>query len=101
MKPSWKAFEDEDPYKFERDAGRHAFAVHQVRPTTGGERASEWRPDVAVFIDTGGSELLLDSEFARELNVKPMGSVRVHSAVASTRRLKVGASIHLHSAHGR
>ena len=31
--------------------------------------------DVAFLIDTGGSELLLDSEFARELKVKPMGSV--------------------------
>ncbi len=71
-----ESFRDEDPYKFERDAGESTrlpfiksdpLPVVNVRVNGG--------PDVAVFIDTGGSELLLDSEFARELNVKPMGSV--------------------------
>ena len=31
--------------------------------------------EATFFIDTGGSELLLDSAFAQELGVKPMGSV--------------------------
>src|SRR5579864_645050 len=72
-----ESFRDDDPYKFERDAGESTrlpfiksdpLPVVNVRVNGG--------PDVAFFIDTGGSELLLDSEFARELNVKPMGSVR-------------------------
>ena len=71
-----ESFRDEDPYKFERDAGESTrlpfiksdpLPVVNVRVNGG--------PDVAFFIDTGGSELLLDSEFARELNVKPMGAV--------------------------
>jgi predicted aspartyl protease len=71
-----ESFRDEDPYKFERDAGESTrlpfiksdpLPVVNVRVNGGG--------DVAFFIDTGGSELLLDSEFARELNVKPMSSV--------------------------
>jgi predicted aspartyl protease len=71
-----ESFRDEDPYKFERDAGestRLPFIKSDPLPVVNvrvnGER------DVAFFIDTGGSELLLDSEFARELNVKPMSSV--------------------------
>jgi predicted aspartyl protease len=71
-----ESFRDDDPYKFERDAGestRLPFIKSDPLPVVnvrvnGGQ-------DVAFFIDTGGSELLLDSEFARELNVKPMGSV--------------------------
>jgi predicted aspartyl protease len=72
-----ESFRDEDPYKFERDAGESTrlpfiksdpLPVVNVRVNGG--------PDVAFFIDTGGAELLLDSEFARELNVKPMGSVQ-------------------------
>jgi tetratricopeptide (TPR) repeat protein len=71
-----ESFRDEDPYKFERDTGESTrlpfiksdpLPVVNVRVNGG--------PDVAFFIDTGGSELLLDSEFARELNVKAMGSV--------------------------
>ena len=71
-----ESFRDEDPYKFERDAGESTrlpfiksdpLPVVNVRVNGGG--------DVAFFIDTGGSELLLDSEFSRELNVKPMSSV--------------------------
>jgi predicted aspartyl protease len=71
-----ESFRDEDPYKFERDVGESTrlpfiksdpLPVVNVRVNGG--------PDVAFFIDTGGSELLIDSEFARELNVKAMGSV--------------------------
>ncbi len=32
--------------------------------------------EVIFFIDTGGSELLLDKEFAQELGVKPLGSAQ-------------------------
>jgi predicted aspartyl protease len=32
-------------------------------------------PEVTVFIDTGGAELLLDTDFAHELGLKPLGSV--------------------------
>jgi len=72
-----ESFRDEDPYRFERDAGESTrlpfiasdpLPVVNVRVNGGAE--------VAFFIDTGGAELLLDSEFARELNVKPMGSVQ-------------------------
>ena len=72
-----ESFRDDDPYKFEHDAGESTrlpfiasdpLPVVNVRINGGSE--------VAFFIDTGGSELLLDSEFARELNVKPMGSVQ-------------------------
>ena len=71
-----ESFRDEDPYKFERDAGestRLPFIKSDPLPVVN-VRVNGGR-DVAFFIDTGGSELLLDSEFARELNVKAMGSV--------------------------
>jgi predicted aspartyl protease len=72
-----ESFRDDDPYKFEHDAGESTrlpfiksdpLPVVNVRVNGG--------PEVAFFVDTGDSELLLDSEFARELNVKPMGSVQ-------------------------
>ena len=71
-----ESFRDDDPYKFERDAGestRLPFIKSDPLPVVN-VRVNGGK-DVAFFIDTGGSELLLDSEFARELNVKPMGSV--------------------------
>jgi predicted aspartyl protease len=71
-----ESFRDEDPYKFERDAGestRLPFIKSDPLPVVNAR--VNGGPDVAFFIDTGGSELLLDSEFARELNVKAMGSV--------------------------
>jgi predicted aspartyl protease len=71
-----ESFRDEDPYKFERDAGestRLPFIKSDPLPVVN-VRVNGGR-DVAFFIDTGGSELLLDSEFSRELNVKPMSSV--------------------------
>lgn len=72
-----ESFRDEDPYKFERDPGestRLPFIASDPLPVVNVRVNSG--PEVAFFIDTGGSELLLDSEFARELNVKPMGSVQ-------------------------
>jgi hypothetical protein len=33
-------------------------------------------PEVTFFLDTGGSELLLDTEFAKELGIKPLGAVQ-------------------------
>ena len=73
-----ESFRDEDPYRFERDAGestRLPFIASDPLPVV--NVRVNGGPDVAFFIDTGGAELLLDSEFARELNVKPMGSVQV------------------------
>ncbi len=72
-----ESFRDDDPYKFEHDAGestRLPFIASDPLPVV--NVRVNGGPDVAFFIDTGGSELLLDSEFARELNVKPMGSVQ-------------------------
>jgi predicted aspartyl protease len=72
-----ESFRDEDPYRFERDAGestRLPFIASDPLPVV--NVRVNGGPEVAFFIDTGGSELLLDSEFARELNVKPMGSVQ-------------------------
>src|ERR1700746_30003 len=71
-----ESFRDEDPYKFERDAGestRLPFIKSDPLPVVNAR--VNGGPDVAFFIDTGGSDLLLASEFARELNVKAMGSV--------------------------
>src|ERR1700719_4309702 len=71
-----ESFRDEDPYKFERDAGestRLPFIKSDPLPVV--NVRVNGSPDAAFFIDTGGSELLLDSEFARELKIKPMGSV--------------------------
>jgi predicted aspartyl protease len=71
-----ESFRDDDPYKFEHDAGestRLPFIKSDPLPVV--NVRVNGSPEVAFFIDTGGSELLLDSEFARELNVKPMGSV--------------------------
>ena len=72
-----ESFRDEDPYRFERDAGestRLPFIASDPLPVV--NVRVNGGPEVAFFIDTGGSELLLDSEFARELNVKTMGSVQ-------------------------
>src|SRR5215469_12189597 len=71
-----ESFRDEDPYRFEHDAGestRLPFIVSDPLPVV--NVRINGGPEVAFFIDTGGAELLLDSEFARELGVKPMGSV--------------------------
>jgi predicted aspartyl protease len=71
-----ESFRDDDPYKFERDAGestRLPFIKSDPLPVV--NVRVNGSPDAAFFIDTGGSELLLDSEFARELKIKPMGSV--------------------------
>src|ERR1700751_1162545 len=70
-----ESFRDDDPYKFERDAGestRLPFIKSDPLPVV--NVRVNGSPDAAFFIDTGGSELLLDSEFARELKIKPMGS---------------------------
>lgn len=72
-----ESFRDEDPYRFERDAGestRLPFVASDPLPVV--NVRVNGGPDVAFFIDTGGAELLLDSEFAREINVKSMGSVQ-------------------------
>jgi hypothetical protein len=71
------SFREEDPYKFDKGAGestrlpfvaRDPLPVVKVRVNGG--------PDVTFFIDTGGSELLLDAEFARELKLKSFGDVQ-------------------------
>ncbi|MGA8142954.1 MAG: aspartyl protease family protein [Candidatus Acidiferrales bacterium] len=72
-----ESFRDDDPYKFEKGAGestRLPFVKSDPLPlvrvrVNGGAEA-------IFFIDTGSSELLLDTEFARELKVKPMGAVQ-------------------------
>ena len=70
-----RAFQGQTPYEVhgEGDVTRLKFLkldplplVH-VRINSG--------PEVVFFIDTGGSELLLDTQFAQELGVKSLGSV--------------------------
>src|ERR1700746_1145637 len=71
-----ESFRDDDPYKFERDAGestRLPFIKSDPLPVVN-VRVKGHR-DPAFFIAPAASELLLDSEFARELKIKPMGSV--------------------------
>ncbi|MGH9747471.1 MAG: aspartyl protease family protein [Candidatus Acidiferrales bacterium] len=71
-----ESFRDDDPYKFEHDTGestRLPFVTAVMLPVV--NVRINGGPLVAFFIDTGGSELLLDSDFARELKVKSMGSV--------------------------
>jgi predicted aspartyl protease len=71
-----ESFRDDDPYKLDRDAGESTrLPFIQSEPLPVVNVRVNGSPDVAFFVDTGGSELLLDSEFARELKVKPMGSV--------------------------
>jgi predicted aspartyl protease len=71
-----ESFRDDDPYKLERGAGettRIPFLQSDPLPVV--EVRVNGAGPYAFFIDTGGSELLLDSELARELKVKPMGAV--------------------------
>jgi len=71
-----ESFRDDDPYKFERDAGESTrLPFIQSDPLPVVNVRINGGPEVAFFIDTGGSELLLDTDFARELGVKPMGAV--------------------------
>jgi len=72
-----ESFRDDDPYRFERDAGESTrLPFIQSDPLPVVTVRINGGPEVAFFIDTGGSELLLDSEFAGELGVKAMGSVQ-------------------------
>src|ERR1700720_721552 len=71
-----ESFRDDDPYKFERDAGestRLPFIKSDPLPVV--NVRVNGSPDAAFFVDTGGSEVLLHSEFAPERTIKPMGPV--------------------------
>lgn len=71
------SFREEDPYKFEKGAGestRLPFVVRDPLPVV--NVRINGGPDVTFFIDTGGSELLLDADFARELKLKSFGDVQ-------------------------
>ncbi len=87
-----ESFRDDDPYKFERDAGESTripfvrsdpLPVVNVRVNGG--------PELTFFIDTGGSELLLDADLARELKLKSFGNVQgtfsggLHAEVGNSR----------------
>jgi hypothetical protein len=72
-----ESFRDDDPYKMERGAGEStritfvkSYPLPVVRIRVNGE------PEITVFIDTGGSELLLDSDYGHSLKLKSFGSVQ-------------------------
>jgi tetratricopeptide (TPR) repeat protein len=72
-----ESFRDDDPYKLDKAAGestRLPFIKSVPLPVVNVK--INGGPAVAFFIDTGGSELLLDSEFASELKLKSFGSVQ-------------------------
>jgi hypothetical protein len=87
-----ESFRDDDPYKMEKGAGESTrlpfvksdpLPVVNVRVNGG--------PELTFFIDTGSSELLLDADLARELKLKPFGSVQgtfsggLHAEVGNSR----------------
>jgi hypothetical protein len=72
-----ESFRDDDPYKMERGAGEStrlpfvkSYPLPIVKIRVNGE------PEITVFIDTGGSELLLDSDYGHSLKLKSFGSVQ-------------------------
>ena len=87
-----ESFHDDDPYKLEKVAGestRLAFIKSQMLPVV--NVRVNGGPEVAFFIDTGGSELLLDADFANELKLKSFGNVQgtfsggLHAEVGNSR----------------
>jgi tetratricopeptide (TPR) repeat protein len=71
-----ESFRDDDPYKLDKGAGestRLPFVKSDPLPVV--NVRINGGPEVSFFIDTGGAELLLDADFARELKLKSFGSV--------------------------
>ena len=89
--PKLKAFEGQIPYELhgEGDVTRLKFIKLDPLPLV--HVRINGGPEVVFFIDTGGSELLLDTQFSQELGVKSLGSVEgtfsggMHAAVGNGR----------------
>ena len=56
--------------------------------------------EVTFFIDTGGSEVTLDTEFAKELGVPQFGGYKAPFPAGSTLKSSLGGLSHSHSAIG-
>ncbi len=71
-----QSFQDQTPYELEGpgDITRLKFVKTDPLPLVH-VRINDG-PEVIFFIDTGDSELLLDTEFAREIGIKPLGAVQ-------------------------
>ena len=86
------SFRDDEPYKMEKGAGestRLPFVKSDPLPVV--NVRINGGPELTFFVDTGGSELLLDTDLARELKLKSFGNVQgtfsggLHAEVGDSR----------------
>ena len=80
--PKLKAFEGQTPYEVHGDGDVTHLKFVKLDPLPLVHVRINGGPEVVFFIDTGGSELLLDTQFAQELGVKSLGSVDGNFPVA-------------------
>lgn len=76
MLPQLESFKGQEPYKLHGRGNSTAITFLKSEPLPVVNVRINGSADVTFFIDTGGSELLLDSDFARELGVKSLGSIQ-------------------------
>jgi tetratricopeptide (TPR) repeat protein len=72
-----ESFRDDDPNKLDHGAGestRITFVKSDPLPVV--KIRVNGEPEITVFIDTGSSELILDSDYGHELKLKSFGSVQ-------------------------
>lgn len=70
-----RAFEGQTPYEVQGEGDVTRLKFVKLDPLPLVHVRINGGPEVVFFIDTGGSELLLDTQFAEELGVKNLGSV--------------------------
>ena len=74
--PKLEAFKGEQPYKLHGRGQVTALKFVKSEPLPVVTVRVNGSTDVTFFIDTGGGELLLDTDFAKELGVKSFGAVQ-------------------------
>ncbi len=72
--PKLESFQGQKPYKLHGRGQATALGFVKTEPLPVVRVRINGSADATFFIDTGGAELLLDSDFARELGVKSLGS---------------------------
>jgi tetratricopeptide (TPR) repeat protein len=72
--PKLESFQGQKPYKLHGRGKVTALGFVKTEPLPVVRVRINGSADATFFIDTGGAELLLDSDFARELGVQSLGS---------------------------
>lgn len=76
LAPKLDAFQGLKPYELHGHGQTTALKFVKTEPLPVVTVRINGTTDVTFFIDTGNSEILLDTDFAHELGVKPLGSVQ-------------------------